>query len=379
MVTAHPKRKGKPLLAKKGLSRRVTIVDIAHKAGVSRGAVSLALNGRPGLSTVTRERILSIAKEIGWYPSSAARALQGSRANACGLILARPAQTLAFEPFFTQLIAGIESELSARSIALTIQLVDQFQIEAEVELYRRWASEGRVDGVFVVDIRVDDPRLDELARLGLPAVVLAGSCGKHPLPTIWQDEAAAVAGAVRYLAALGHRRIARVGGAEGFVQTENRTAAYLRTVAELGLPAFVVTTDFMASTGAHVTRQLLSDTRPPTAFIYESDVLAVAGLGVAHEMGMHVPRDVSLVACDDSPFCQVVHPPISAITRDIPGLGAEAGKRLIKLIESGECGDLELPYGDLAPRGSTGRALRTRFPNRSPRSRLWALGWQMQL
>ena len=88
-------------------------MDIAQKAGVSRAAVSLALNGRPGLSAGTRERILSIAKDAGWYPSSAARALQGFAANACGLILARPAETLAFEPFFMELIAGIESELSA--------------------------------------------------------------------------------------------------------------------------------------------------------------------------------------------------------------------------------------------------------------------------
>ena len=290
-------------------------------------------------------------------PSSAARALQGSRANACGLILARRAETLAFEPFFMELIAGIESELSARGTALTIQLVDELQLEAELELYRRWGSERRVDGVFVVDLRVDDPRLDELVRIGLPAIVLAGSRGQHALPTVWQNEAVAVIGAVRYLAALGHRRIARVAGAEGFVQTENRTGAFLQTVGELGLTARVVTTDFMAETGAHVTRQLLSEPQPPTAFLYESDILAVAGLGVAHEMGLQVPGDLSIIACDDSPFCQVVHPPLSAITRDIPGLGAEACRRLLELIERGQCDDLELPYGHLTPRGSTGRAI----------------------
>ena len=264
-----------------------------------------------------------------------------------------------------ELIAGIESELSARGTALTIQLVAELEVEAELELYRRWASEGRVDGVFVVDLRVDDPRLDELVRIGLPAIVLAGSRGEHSLPTVWQNEGVAVIGAVRYLAALGHRRIARVAGAEDFVQTANRTGAFLQTMEELGLAARVVTTDFMAETGANVTRQLLSDPEPPTAVIYESDILAVAGLGVAHEMGLHVPRDISIIACDDSPFCQVVHPPISAITRDIPGLGAEACRRLLELIERGQCNDLELPYGHLTPRGSTGKP----FPSRVPRRR----------
>jgi DNA-binding LacI/PurR family transcriptional regulator len=344
----------------------VTIVDIARKAGVSRGAVSFALNDRPGLSVATRERILSIAKEVGWYPSSAARALQGSRVNACGLVLARPAETLAFEPFFMGLVAGIESELSSRSIALTIQVVDG--LEAELEVHRRWSGERRVDGVIVVDLRVDDPRPDALVRLGLPAVILAGSRPPHALPTIWQNEAEVVAGAVRYLAALGHRRIARVGGVPDFVQTENRTAAYLTTIGELGLVPIVATTDFKAETGAHVTRQLLVGPERPTAFIYESDMLAVAGLGVAHEMGLHVPRDLSIVAWDDSPFCQVVHPPLSSVTRDVPGLGARACRRLLELIGHGQCGDLELPYGRFTPRGSTARAPSAFAPD-EPRAR----------
>jgi DNA-binding LacI/PurR family transcriptional regulator len=337
-----------------GSSRRVTIGDIAQKAGVSRGAVSFALNNRPGLSTATRERILSIAKEAGWYPSSAARALQGSRANACGLALARPVETLAFEPFFMELIAGIESALSSRFVALTIQVVDGLQ--AEMELYRRWGGERRVDGVFVVDLRVSDPRPQELVRLGLPAVILAGSREDHPLPIVWQNEALVIVDTVRYLAALGHRRIARVGGVAGFVHTENRSRAYREAIAQLGLVPIVVNTDYMAETGAHVTRQLLSDPEPPTAFIYDSDILAVAGLGVAHEMGLDVPQDLSIVAWDDSRFCQVVHPPLSAITRDVPGLGAEACRRLLELIDHGHCADLELPYGPLTPRGSTGRA-----------------------
>jgi DNA-binding LacI/PurR family transcriptional regulator len=358
-VTSLPERKRR--------SGRVTIADIALQAGVSRGAVSFALNNRPGLSAATRERILSGAKEAGWYPSSAARALQGSRAGACGLVLARRPETLAFEPFFMELIAGIESTLSSRSVALTIQMVER--IDMELEIYRRWGGERRVDGVFVVDLRVGDPRPAELVRLGLPAVILAGSREQHPLPTIWQDEALVIVDTVRYLAALGHRRIARVGGVAGFVHTENRTQAYLRTVGQLGLVPIVVTTDFMAETGAHVTRQLLSDPEPPTAIVYDSDILAVAGLGVAHEMGLEVPRDLSIVAWDDSPFCQVVHPPLSAITRDIPGLGAEACQRLLDLIDHGHCPDLQLPYGQLTPRGSTGRApTAAEAPSLSPKA-----------
>src|SRR6188472_4036622 len=124
-----------------GQGRRTTIKDIAERAGVSKGAVSYALNGRPGVSDETRERILAIAHELGWYPNRAARALSAARADACGLVLARPARTLALEPFFMEFLAGVESELSAQSIALTIQLVGD--VAEEIAVYRRWWGEHR--------------------------------------------------------------------------------------------------------------------------------------------------------------------------------------------------------------------------------------------
>ena len=120
------------MLEKTAGGRRVTIRDIAERAGVSKGAVSYALNDRPGLSDATRARILAIAEELGWYPNSAARALSAARANACGLVLARPVRTRAVEPFFSEFIAGVESELSARSIALTIQLAEDIEAELAV-------------------------------------------------------------------------------------------------------------------------------------------------------------------------------------------------------------------------------------------------------
>ena len=144
-----------------GHGRRATIKDIAERAGVSKGAVSYALNGRPGVSDETRERILAIADELGWYPNRAARALSASRADACGLVLARPATTIALEPFFMEFIAGVESQLSPRSIGLTLQLVNS--VEEEIAVYRRWFGEHRVDGVFVVDRAARRP-----ARRGAP-------------------------------------------------------------------------------------------------------------------------------------------------------------------------------------------------------------------
>ncbi len=333
--------------------RRVTIADIALRAGVSKGAVSYALNGRPGISEATRSRILKISEELGWYPNSAARALSAARAGACGLVLARGAHTLAFEPFFMQLLGGIEAEFSSRAVALTIQVVDD--VDAEMAVYRRWWAEHRVDGVLIVDLRIVDPRVAQIEQLGLPAVVIGGPEGTGSLSAVWSDDAGAVVDVVRYLARLGHERIARVAGVPEFLHTEIRTGAYFETMVELSLAPQVITTDYMAESGAKVTRQLLSEREPPSAIVYDNDLLAVAGLGVAHEMGLSVPHDVSLVAWDDSLYTQAVHPPLSAVTRDIVAMGMHAASALLTLIDEGIVIRIGEPSGQLIPRGTTAR------------------------
>jgi DNA-binding LacI/PurR family transcriptional regulator len=332
--------------------RRATIRDIAERAGVSKGAVSYALNGQPGVSDETRERILSIAREVGWYPNRAARALSAARADACGLVLARPAATIAHEPFFMEFIAGIESELSSHSTALTLQLVED--VQEELAVYRRWWGEHRVDGVFMADLRIDDPRVEELGRLGLPAVVVGGPLEGGALPAVWHDEGSVVVEAVRYLAALGHTSIARVAGIADFVHTAQRTAAFNEVTRDLGIRAHLVETDYTSESGARATRRLLSAPQAPSAIIYDSDLLAVTGLGVAQQMGFAVPDDVSIVGWDDSLISRVVHPALTAVTRDIEAYGVAATRRLLEEIGGSGSGDVEAPPGELTPRASTG-------------------------
>jgi DNA-binding LacI/PurR family transcriptional regulator len=268
-------------------------------------------------------------------------------------VLARPARTIALEPFFMEFIAGAELELATQSVALTIQLVRD--VEEEIAVYRRWWGEHRVDGVLVVDLRVDDPRVEELVRLGLPAVIVGGPLKNHEIPAVWHDEGKVVTEAVQYLAAIGHSRVAHVTGVGEFVHTTQRTAAFEQAVRTLGLEGEVVETDYSAESGARATRRLLSSPRRATAIIFDSDLLAVTGLGVAQQMGLVVPDDVSIVGWDDSLISQVVHPPLTAITRDIEAYGSAATRHLLAAIAGETVGDLETERGELTTRGSTGR------------------------
>lgn len=335
--------------------RPPTLADVARIAGVSAGAVSYALNDRPGVSSETRARVRAIADELGFRPHRAARALKGASAMAVGMGFCRPASTLGVEPFFMQLISGIEAELATRSFALMLQVVPDRA--AEVEMHRRWWAEHRVDGVIVVDVGEDDVRVAALRRHGLPAVLIGGPEGTGGLPHVWSDDVNAVGEVVEYLAGLGHRSIARVSGPAHLLHTTRRDLAYTAAGYRTGLGRpTTVRTDYSAEQSARATRALLTGRSRPTAIVYDNDVMALAGLATAHEAGVRVPAEVSLVAWDDSPLTQLVHPPLTAVSRDITGYGSLAAQQLLRVLAGEEVGGAGGSGCRLTVRGSTGPA-----------------------
>ena len=221
--------------------------------------------------------------------------------------------------------------------------------------------------MFVVDVVHDDPRAEALSSIGLPAVVIGGPLEGHPLPAVWHDEASVVVEAVQYLAALGHRRIARVAGVSEFVHTEERTRAFRDCARELGLEAEVVVHRLHARVAAPAPRAACSRRpKPPTAIIFDSDLLAVTGLGVAQQMGFSVPDDLSLIGWDDSLISRVVHPPLTAITRDIGAYGATAAAHLLRVIE-GEHGRRHRGSARRIDAPREHRAAARRRPRKGPR------------
>jgi DNA-binding LacI/PurR family transcriptional regulator len=314
--------------------KRVTITDIARLAGVSPGAVSFALNGRPGVSEQTRKRILEIADQHRWEPSSAARALVGARAGVIGFAVNRPADTLGAEAFFTDLVAGAQSALAAHRVAMQMVLVSS--IDDEVDTYRRWSRANQVDGVLVIDPRDGDPRLAALTELGLPAIVIGShASGADEPAAISLDDSQVAHSLFDYLAALGHRSVAYISGPAEFQHTRLR-ADVLNGLGPRGVTGDVITTDFSPTAAASSARQLLSRAEPPTALVFDNDVMAIAGLRVAQEMGLSVPRDLSIASFDDSTVAGLVHPSLTCITRDTFGLGADAAAFLLEQIDASE-------------------------------------------
>ncbi len=320
---------------------RPTIADVAERAGVSKMAVSFALNGRPGVSDATRARVVAAADELGWRPNPVARSLSSARAGAVGLVLARSAEGLQSDTFYMQLIAGIQSELARSSTALVLQIATDRR--SELHMLRRLAAERRVDAVLVTDVLVEDPRFALLDELGVPFVTLGGPDGASgPLRN---DDDRAMAIVLDHLRGIGRRVVVRVAGAAELLYSQRRTAGFVVGAAARGMEGRVVHApgpEFAAAVRA--TERILAAGAPPEAIVYESDVMAAAGMTVLRRAGIAVPDRVAIVAWGDSVVCEVTEPPLTALRRDVVGAGREAARMLVRA--SG---------GDPAPPGPEGR------------------------
>ena len=331
---------------------RPTIRDVADRAGVSISAASYALNGRPGVSATTRDRILAAAEALGWLPDSSARRLASSRSETIGLVLpTSTADSFGVAPWFMEFISGIESVLAERGFGLLLQVVPDR--DAELAVYSTWTRSRRVDGAILVDIAADDPRVAAAPAYGFPVVVAGPPDQAAGLPCVWTDDEAAVSQAVRYLAALGHRRLARIAGPPELAHIAARQRAFDRAAVDADLEVRTWSTGFAMEVVRSAVREIVTTRPRPTALLFDDDLGAVLALGVAHEMGIAVPGDLSLLAWDDSLLCRSTYPQLSAMSHDVRGYGAHVARLLFATIEGAEPAIHLDTTPRITPRGTT--------------------------
>ena len=211
--------------------RRPTIADVARRVGVSKTLVSFVFNDRPGVAPETRERILATAREMGWRPRPSARSLSIRRSFALGLVVRRDASVLTADSFFPAFIAGVETVLADEGQVLVLSMVPE---ATEVSTYRTLASDHRVDGVFLTDLRRADPRLPLLVRagpagrdLGPAGLGVARSRRRPRRPSGGRADGRAPADA-------GSRRIAYVAGDAAMLHGQRRRASFVAAMARPG-------------------------------------------------------------------------------------------------------------------------------------------------
>ena len=316
---------------------RVTILDVAARAGVHAGTVSRALNRPDQVAEETRVRVEAAVEALGFVPNRAARGLITGRTGNIAVIV--PDIT---NPFFALLVRSIER--AAREVQLQVLLVDTGERNEEEERAARTLG-PEVDGLIVVSPRKLHRSLDE--HVGTPTVYVNRPASGRS--SVVMRSAAAAADALRHLSDLGHRRLVYVGGPKGSWAATERRDAVARTGKAVGIEVLAVQAEAPTVQGASAAVDLVLE-QQATAVMAFNDQLALGVIAGLTRRGVKVPDDVSVVGCDDVPMADLVAPPLTTITMPTDAAGAAA----VRLLDS-EPETVELS-GTLVMRGSTGPA-----------------------
>jgi DNA-binding LacI/PurR family transcriptional regulator len=313
--------------------QRVTISDLARALNISKASVSYALNGRPGVSEQTRRRVIELAEQLGFHPNSAAVALSAARTRTIGIVIAREPSLISTESFYMRILFGIEQYLNEVDAALLLRLTGEHG--EDLEVYRRWSRQGRVDGFILFDEHDDDPRLPLLRELGMPAVVVSSQQRDDQVGRLVTSARETVTLLLDHLADLGHTRVAHISGPLTFVHERMRGELFDECARDRGMDLVHAEGSYSAADGARITGELLAADPPPTGMIFSNDLMAVAAVRAAADVGVAVPAALSVLSWEDSALCELSLPAVTAVDHHSMERGRQAAELLFDLVAGG--------------------------------------------
>ena len=332
----------------------VTITDIAKACGVSRAAVSKALNGAPDISPKTAERIREQARTLGYLPNAAARALKVGRSYNIGVLFSDPTGGGITHEYFSQILESVKEEAERLGYDITFISKDLGAMRMDYYEHAKYRS---CDGVVIASADFTDPAIARLVNSEIPTVTLDYTFDSHT--SILADNVRGMEALVRVVYENGHRKLAFIHGEMTSV-TQKRIASFKKTCATLGI---TVPPEFIRPAVYHdprssglATRALLELPEKPTCIFYPDDLSFLGGMSELERHGISVPKDMSVVGYDGIPLSQVLRPKLTTYRQGATEMGTEAARLLIEQIEHP---DTWLPQsimveGELLP-GSTVR------------------------
>ncbi len=327
---------------------RVSMADVAARAGVSGQTVSRVLNGSPRVDPGTRARVEAAMAELGYRPHRAARALRTGRTQTIGLVAA----TLATVGN-SRMLQAVADAAATRGYAVTVVTLGGSGDIAGA--FARLREQG-VDGAIVLNEATD------LARQAAPPpelrLVVVDSPVDPRFGIVQVDHAAGARAAVAHLLALGHRTVHHVAGPVGSFAAAERERGWREVLGQAGAAVPEPQRgDWSAASGHAAGLRLATDT-DVTAVFAANDQMALGVLRALAEAGRDVPGAVSVVGFDDVTDAADYRPPLTTVRQDFDALGARAVALLVAGIESGTAVAAETIPAELVVRASTGPAPR---------------------
>jgi len=315
-------------------SNKINIFDIANEAGVSIATVSRALSDSPNLNSAKQRRVLEVVQKYNYKPSVAARGLNQGHSKLISIGLPEISH-----PFYSELFSAAADEARANGYSLILSRIPDSN--SEYQAFLDQLIERRPDGVILAGGMVeDDKEKDRLTVLNhlrnyMPIVLVGDPLENFPCVCISGDMYESSSITVRHLHALGHKRIAFLGGKRQKRGSTRREQGYRDEMTALGLEENIcvrLESGYSLEDGAIGIQKLLAEFPPqaqPTAVIAINDLVAMGILRQLNSMGINVPVDMAVVGCDNQFFTSYTNPPLTTIDLHISELGRRAMNHLL--------------------------------------------------
>ena len=310
----------------------VSIKDVSARCGVSVATVSKSLNDHSDIAVATKENVRKIAREMGYFPNSSARALKTNRTYNLGVLFVDDAQSGLTHEYFAHVLDSFKVEAEKNGYDITF--ISKHTGQKNMSYYEHSKYRG-VDGVVIACIDFTDPQVTELIQGELPVVTIDHVFNNRT--AIISDNIKGMRDLITYIYQMGHRKIAYIHGADSSV-TQNRVGSFYKTLGELGVS---VLDEYVKSgvyhdpdTTGRLTRELLELKDRPTCIIFPDDFSCIGGINVIKELGLRIPEDISIAGYDGITLTQVLDPKLTTLQQDTKALGRSAAEKLIALIEN---------------------------------------------
>ncbi|MGJ7608378.1 LacI family DNA-binding transcriptional regulator [Variovorax sp. LT1R20] len=306
-----------------------TIKDVALRAGVSVTTVSHVVNDTRHVSAKGRERVELAIRELGYVPNAMARSLKSNTTSTLGMLIPNSSN-----PYFAEIVRIVEDRCFGAGYTLVLCNTDDEPRRQSV--YLQVLAERRIDGLIVVSTGDDDSLVTQLQGLRIPTVLVDREIAD---PSCDLVETAHMQGgllAVRHLLSLGHKRIACIGGPVGLTPSEQRIEGWRMALAEAGTTpnadALLWRGAFTSQSGYEAMHAILRTEHPPSAVFVCNDLMAIGALRAAHESGVHVPDELSIVGFDDIELSAYTSPPLTTVAQPKERIGALAVDMLLERV-----------------------------------------------
>ncbi len=321
--------------------KKVTILDIAEKAGVSKATVSMVLNKRDkNISRDTRNRILQLAKDMNYIPNSLARGLNTNKTETIGIII--PDIT---NPFFSEMARAIED--MASNMGYNVIFCNSDNEITKENKYVKLLVSKLVDGVVFIPGGKSFDNLQILINNNVPFVLADRYVeGYESFYGVYCQNKLGITKAVDYLVNKGRKRIAFVRGPHSVETSTQRLEGYTETMKKYGLfnEKFIFENEFTLDGGIETTRKILEFKENIDAIIYSSDIMAFGGIKELIKKGFKIPKDISVIGYDNIEMSEFIEPELTTVSQPIYEMGKRACQLLINIVNGNETDQKQIYY-----------------------------------